>query len=61
MTPVADTEQKPDLKNETLPTGKIQKILKSKNCTIGKLIEISGAGFQIDVGKTPSTRAPRVI
>ena len=29
-----------DEKNETLSSGKIQKILKSKNCTIGKLIGI---------------------
>ena len=29
---------RPEEKNERLPTGKIQKILKSKNCTIGKLI-----------------------
>ena len=39
--PVANAEQKPDEKNETLPTGNIKKILKSKNCTIGKLIAIS--------------------
>ena len=29
---------RPEEKNVRLPTGKIQKILKSKNCTIGKLI-----------------------
>ena len=39
--PFAKAEQRSDEQNETLSTGKIQKILKSKNCTIGKLIEIS--------------------
>ena len=40
--PDTNTEHslRPEEKNERLSTGKIQKILKSKNCTIGKLIEI---------------------
>ena len=36
----AEQSLRPEEKNERLSTGKIQKILKSKNCTIGKLIEI---------------------
>ena len=35
----AEQSLRPEEKNERLSTGKIQKILKSKNCTIGKLIE----------------------
>ena len=35
----AEQSLRPEEKNERLPEGKIQKILKSKNCTIGKLIE----------------------
>ena len=36
----AEQNSRPEEKNERLSTGKIKKILKSKNCTIGKLIEI---------------------
>ena len=39
-----------DEKNETLSSGKIQKILKSKNCTIGKLIEYLEQLFKFPAG-----------
>ena len=36
---------RPEEQEDTFPTGKIQKIVRSKNCTIGKLIELSRADF----------------
>ena len=46
----AEQSLRPEEKNERLSTGKIQKILKSKNCTIGKLIEYLEQLFKFPAG-----------